>query len=149
MYKHLLIEKPNKYEFISVLANLSSYLYQSLDDINWVGFYLYSNDNLYLGPFMGSVACTHININKGVCGKCARDKESIIVDDTHLFKGHIACDARSRSEIVIPLIIDNNLVALLDIDSPKIARFNEKDKLYFQGLIKDLSESIDYKKIKF
>lgn len=111
--------------FITNMANISAYIYQELDDINWVGFYLYDGLELYLGPFQGKPACTSIQLNHGVCGTSAGRHEIIVVDDVHEFPGHISCDATSKSEMVLPIVPGNGkLFAVLDIDSPKLARFD-------------------------
>lgn len=113
---------------MTILANSSALLYQELENINWVGFYINKNNTLLLGPFQGKVACTVIPFTKGVCGKCASTLETIVVDDVLAFKGHIACDSNSRSEICVPLIVNNQLYGLLDIDAPIKNRFTEEDK---------------------
>ena len=112
---------------VSNLSNVSAILSQ-LEDLNWVGFYLVKNNTLYLGPFQGEVACTVIEYGKGVCGTSLKEKKTIIVDDVNKFKGHIACSSLSKSEIVVPIIKDNEVKALIDIDSPIYNRFNEDDK---------------------
>lgn len=116
----------NKYD-VSILANTSSLLYENLGDVNWVGFYLAKDDGLHLGPFCGKPACIFLPYNKGVCAYAATTKKSVVVKDVHEFKGHIACDSASNSEICIPLFINDKLYAILDIDSPIINRFNEDD----------------------
>ena len=120
---------------MTVLSNTSAIIYQLYDNINWVGFYLLKNDILHLGPFQGKPACMKIPLNKGVCGYSARNKKSIIVNDVHNFEGHIACDSASNSELVIPIIINNTLFGLLDIDSPSLNRFTDDDLLMFQTII--------------
>ena len=110
------------------LANLSALIWQSLDDINWAGFYLREGDKLILGPFQGNVACVEIALGKGVCGTAAQQDATRLVPDVHQFKGHIACDSASRSEIVVPLHRDGKVVGVLDIDSPTLSRFTQKDK---------------------
>ena len=112
---------------VSNLSNVSAILNQ-LENLNWVGFYLVKNNTLYLGPFQGEVACTVIEYGKGVCGTSLKEKKTIIVDDVNKFKGHIACSSLSKSEIVVPIIKDNEVKALIDIDSPIYNRFNEDDK---------------------
>lgn len=110
---------------ITNLANISAYLFDELDDINWVGFYLYDGHELYLGPFQGKPACTSIKMGNGVCGTSAKNRETIIVKDVHEFTGHITCDSASESEIVIPIITkDGELFGVLDIDSPIKDRFD-------------------------
>jgi L-methionine (R)-S-oxide reductase len=108
-------------------ANMSALLYEALPDLNWVGFYFLQAGELVLGPFQGRVACVRIALGRGVCGTAAERRETVIVQDVNAFPGHIACDAASRSEIVIPLIKDGRLLGVLDIDSPQIARFDEDD----------------------
>ncbi len=112
---------------VSNLSNVSAILNQ-LENLNWVGFYLVKNNTLYLGPFQGEVACTVIEYGKGVCGTSLKEKKTIIVDDVNKFKGHIACSSLSKSEIVVPIMKDNEVKALIDIDSPIYNRFNEDDK---------------------
>ncbi|RDU36185.1 histidine kinase [Neobacillus piezotolerans] len=114
---------------IANLANASALLNQFLDRINWVGFYLVDGENeLVLGPFQGLPACVRIPFGKGVCGSSAAKKETIRVEDVHQFPGHIACDAASQSEIVIPLIKDGRILGVLDIDSPEKNRFDALDQ---------------------
>ena len=112
---------------VSNLSNVSAILNQ-MENINWVGFYLVKNDTLYLGPFQGDVACTIIPRGKGVCGTSFEKKETIIVPNVNEFKGHIACSSLSKSEIVTPIIKNNEVVALIDIDAPIFDRFSNEDK---------------------
>lgn len=119
-------------DLIANLANVSALLFNGLDDVNWAGFYLYKDDQLVLGPFQGQPACIRIPLGKGVCGTAAATKTVQRIDDVHTFDGHIACDAASNSEIVIPIIIHKKLVGVLDIDSPIYSRFDEQDE---QGLM--------------
>ncbi|GIC76410.1 GAF domain-containing protein [Moritella sp. F3] len=112
---------------IANLANLSALLFMELEDINWAGFYLCENDELVLGPFQGLPACIRIPIGRGVCGTAASTLQSQLVTDVHDFPGHIACDAASNSEIVIPIVVNNKLIGVLDIDSPSIGRFKQDD----------------------
>ena len=116
-----------KLPLITNLSNATAVINQ-LENINWCGFYLVNDETLYLGPFQGEVACTVIPFSKGVCGKCATNKQTIIVPDVSQFPGHIACSNLSRSEIVVPIIIDNKLKAVIDIDSPILSRFSNEDK---------------------
>ncbi len=106
-----------------------------LKDINWVGFYLNHNEELLLGPFQGKPACLRIPFGKGVCGTAAHLKKTIIVDDVHSFEGHIACDSASQSEIVVPLIFKDRILGVLDIDSPRLNRFNKSDQLGLESLM--------------
>jgi L-methionine (R)-S-oxide reductase len=108
-------------------ANMAAMLWQSLPDLNWAGFYFLSGRELVLGPFQGKVACVRIAVGKGVCGTAAERRETIIVPDVNLFPGHIACDPASRSEIVVPLVKDGRLLGVLDLDSPKLSRFDGED----------------------
>lgn len=108
---------------VAMLSNASALLNEYLDNINWVGFYLYEDNKLVLGPFQGKVACNSIEIGKGVCGTAFNNKQVLNIEDVHKFKGHIACDSASNSEIVIPLHVDNEYFGVLDIDSPIFNRF--------------------------
>ena len=130
-------------DIISVLSNASSYLNLMLNDINWVGFYLFKNNELILGPFQGKPACTNISIGKGVCGRCAEEQKPIIVDNVHAFKGHIACDSQSKSEIVIPIFVQDHFYGLLDIDSPSYSRFNNDDLIYLENVINVITNKIE------
>ena len=116
---------------VSNLANVASILY-TMDDVNWAGFYLLDKDRLVLGPFQGEVACTIIPLNKGVCGAAASKKETIIVDDVNTFKGHIACSNKSKSEIVVPILKGNQLIGVIDIDSPIYSRFTSVEKEFLE-----------------
>jgi L-methionine (R)-S-oxide reductase len=128
---------------IANLSNTSSLLNQFLDRINWVGFYLMDENNeLVLGPFQGLPACVRIALGKGVCGTSAKNMETIRVGDVHQFPGHIACDAASNSEIVIPLIKDGKLLGVLDIDSPEKNRFDELDQEQLEGITAILVEHL-------
>ncbi|OAH56236.1 GAF domain-containing protein [Domibacillus aminovorans] len=122
----LLAGEPNK---IANLSNASALLGQFLDRINWVGFYLHDGHELILGPFQGLPACVRIPLGKGVCGTAAFEQKTIRVADVNEFPGHIACDAASRSEIVVPLVKDGELIGVLDIDSPEVNRFEEEDEI--------------------
>jgi GAF domain-containing protein len=127
---------------ITNLSNFTAALKQTFSKISWVGFYLYDDTKLYLGPFQGKVACTEIQIGKGVCGTCAIRKETIIVPDVDNFPGHIACDVESRSEIVVPILKEEKLFGVLDLDSKDYNSFDEKDKKYLEELVNFLSKEI-------
>ena len=114
-------------DFIANAANVSSLLYHSLPDLNWAGFYLLKESELVLGPFQGKPACVRIAMGKGVCGTAAEQRQTILVEDVQVFPGHIACDSESNSEIVVPLIKDQRLVGVLDLDSPLFDRFDDDD----------------------
>lgn len=121
---------------IANLANAAALLWHGLKDINWAGFYLYeeASQQLVLGPFQGLPACVRIPLGRGVCGTAATERVTQLVADVHAFPGHIACDARSRSEIVVPLVRDNQLIGVLDIDSPLLERFNELDQQWLEDI---------------
>ncbi|RDV26189.1 GAF domain-containing protein [Alteromonas aestuariivivens] len=123
------------------MANISSLLFNQLPAVNWAGFYLYKQEQLVLGPFQGQPACIRIPMGKGVCGTAAATRETQLVEDVHQFKGHIACDAASNSEIVIPLVIGDELIGVLDIDSPEFGRFSEQDKQGLEQIAAALLES--------
>ena len=119
---------------IANLANTSALLWEALDNLNWVGFYLREGDTLILGPFQGKVACIEIPMGRGVCGTAAARCETVRVEDVHAFPGHIACDSASNSEIVIPLFRNGEVVGVLDIDSPILARFTPEDQIGLEAV---------------
>lgn len=122
---------------IANMANLSALLWMSLEDINWAGFYVMDSPNeLVLGPFQGKPACIRIPVGKGVCGTAVAESQTQLVYDVHQFEGHIACDAASNSEIVIPVYKDGKVIAVLDIDSPSVGRFDEDDKAGLEMFVK-------------
>ena len=124
------------------LANASALLNSTLRDINWVGFYTIKDNQLVLGPFQGKVACTIIQMGKGVCGTAAATDSTQLVPDVHKFHGHIACDSASNSEIVIPMHRNGEVFGVLDIDSPVFDRFTEEDKKGLESFVKILEEVI-------
>ena len=124
------------------LSNTSALLNQFFDRINWVGFYLIEDGELVLGPFQGLPACVRIQLGKGVCGTSVTNKKSIIVPDVQAFPGHIVCDAASRSEIVIPIIKEGQVLGVLDIDSPELDRFTESDRAGLEEVVKVLVKHI-------
>ncbi len=125
---------------ITLYANISALLNESLTDINWVGFYLIRNGELILGPFQGKTACTRIPIGKGVCGTAVHEGRIVRVEDVHSFPGHIACDSASASEIVIPIRRDGEIIGVLDIDSPVRGRFSEADEKGLQEIVEVLEK---------
>lgn len=131
-------------DWLANLSNASALLYLLLEDINWAGFYLYKNGELVLGPFQGKPACTRIELGNGVCGTAAAKLQTQLVKNVHEFPGHIVCDAASNSEIVVPIVSDNKLKGVLDIDSPTLQRFDEVDKEYLEKFT-----SIIIKYVKF
>jgi GAF domain-containing protein len=124
-------------------ANMSALLYEALPNLNWVGFYLLQEGELVLGPFQGKVACVRIALGRGVCGTAAERRETIVVPDVHAFPGHIACDAASRSEIVVPLLHRGQLLGVLDLDSPQLARFDQEDATGLNAAVDVLLKSSD------
>ena len=130
--------------FVPLMANAAALLYDSLEDVNWAGFYLLRGERLVLGPFQGKVACIHIPLGKGVCGTAVRRDESLLVPDVHAFPGHIACDSASNSEIVVPIHWGGRVVAVLDIDSPITGRFTEADRTGLEGFARVLEERITF-----
>ena len=121
-------------DVLASAANFVALLYDALEDVNWLGIYVLRGDELVLGPFQGKPACVHIGVGSGVCGTAAASLETQRVPDVHAFPGHIVCDAASRSEIVVPLIIDGSLVGVLDIDSPTPDRFSDEDQAGIERL---------------
>ena len=137
IYEQIKTITENEKDLIANLSNISACLNENLTDINWVGFYLMKEGELVLGPFQGKVACIRIPVGKGVCGSAVRERKILRIDDVHQFKGHIACDSASNSEIVLPIYKHDEIVAVLDIDSPSFNRFSEEDE-------KTLNEITDY-----
>ncbi|MBU0904966.1 MAG: GAF domain-containing protein [Firmicutes bacterium] len=127
---------------IANLSNASALLNQFLDRINWVGFYLMENGELVLGPFQGLPACVRIPVGRGVCGTTVAKQETMVVADVHAFPGHIACDAASQSEIVIPLIKNGEVIGVLDIDSPEKNRFSSEDQAGLEDFVQILMKHI-------
>lgn len=145
-FEHLIV--PND-KIISNLSNFIAALKQSFNKISWVGFYILSDEKLFLGPFQGNTACTEISLGNGVCGTSALSKQTIIVDDVEKFPGHIACDSGSNSEIVVPIILNENLWGVLDLDSYDLSAFNEIDKLYLEQFCKFLVSRLELDKFVF
>ena len=130
-----------EHDLIANMANVSALLFNQLEDVNWAGFYLHKESQLVLGPFQGQPACIRIPIGKGVCGTAAETRTIQRIDDVHAFSGHIACDAASNSEIVLPLIVNDELIGVLDIDSPKFGRFDADDEAGLKQIADILIES--------
>ncbi|MFC4654539.1 GAF domain-containing protein [Rheinheimera marina] len=122
-------------DLIANMANLSSLLFNEMPDLNWSGFYILRDDTLVLGPFMGKPACVRIPVGKGVCGTAVSSGQVQLVKDVHEFPGHIACDAASNSEIVLPVRLRGDIIAVLDIDSPSLARFDAEDQQGLEQLV--------------
>lgn len=148
MNKHLFLDQlyalvKDETNVIANLSNVTAFINETFEDINWVGFYFKDNDHeLVLGPFQGKIACVRIPIGKGVCGTAALRNEVIRVENVHQFVGHIACDSASRSEIVLPLVINDEVVGVLDIDSPIYNRFSLKDEELLKDIVEIIEESV-------
>lgn len=127
---------------IANAANLAALVYHSLPDLNWVGFYFYDGNELVVGPFQGLPACVRIALDKGVCGAAARTRQTQRVEDVDAFPGHIACDAASRSELVVPLVKDDRLIGVFDLDSPHVDRFDEEDQHGLEAIAQAFLESL-------
>lgn len=149
--------------WLPVLSNAAALLWDALDDVNWVGFYLVDSvtvtgvgldaapsaheprtPELRLGPFQGKVACVRIPFGRGVCGTAAATRTSQLVEDVHQFPGHIACDSASNSEVVVPIVKDNQVVGVLDIDSPSVARFTQEDFAGLEQVVKALESCVNF-----
>ncbi len=131
-----------EHDFIANAANFSSLLYHSLPNLNWAGFYLNKGCELVLGPFQGKPACVRIELGKGVCGTAAEQRQTILVDNVHDFPGHIACDTASNSEIVVPIVKNQRLIGVLDLDSPLFGRFDDEDAKGLNGLAEIFVDSM-------
>jgi GAF domain-containing protein len=127
---------------ITALANLSALVFNELDYVSWCGFYLAKDERLYLGPFQGNVACEFIDFGKGVCGTAARKNETVIVPNVHDFEGHIACDDKTNSEIVVPISCEGKIFGVFDLDSYDYAAFDETDKNYLEKVIEILKKNV-------
>ena len=147
-YKQLLQDLPHiidgKNHYLTSLANLSAELKQRFATFSWAGFYLYDGDKLFLGPFQGKPACEIIALDRGVCGKSARERKTVVVPDVHQFPGHIACDGGSNSEIVVPMVKQGRLLGVLDIDSYEYANFDDVDKEYLEQIVRYFIEVVNF-----
>jgi GAF domain-containing protein len=130
--------------WVANCANIAALLYHALPDLNWAGFYVSNGEQLVLGPFQGKPACLRIEFGRGVCGTAAAEGATVVVPDVHAFPGHIACDAASRSEIVIPILVGDTVVAVLDLDSPVPDRFSDDDRIGLERLAELLTLSCDW-----
>lgn len=130
-------------DIIANMANISALLFDALDKVNWVGFYRVFGQELVLGPFQGKIACIRIPVGKGVCGTAVSENKTQRIADVHQFSGHIACDAASNSEIVIPVVVKNKIIAVLDIDSVAFDRFDEDDQQCLEAIVEIFAQSVD------
>ncbi len=129
---------------ITLFANVSALLYEAMDKVNWAGFYILKEEELLLGPFQGKAACMCIPVGKGVCGTAVKEKRILRIDDVHPFKGHIACDSASNSEIVLPIYRNDSVFGVLDIDSPIRGRFSEEDEKGLGEIVKSIERIMEY-----
>lgn len=134
--------------FIANASNLSSFIIHTIPNLNWAGFYFVDGDELILGPFNGKPACIRIALGNGVCGTAAKNRETIVVENVHAFPGHIACDAASQSEIVIPIVHEGILYGVFDIDSPILNRFSDSEKEYLENCVGALVLCSDIRRLK-
>ena len=132
----------DEHDRVANAANLTALLYHSLADVNWVGFYFMKDGELLVGPFQGKPACVHIALGKGVCGTAAQSRKTQLVPDVNAFPGHIFCDGDSRSELVVPLVSKGEVIGVLDLDSPKLARFDAEDQQGLEALAKVFLDSL-------
>jgi L-methionine (R)-S-oxide reductase len=135
----LIQDEPDR---VANAANLAALVYHALPDLNWAGFYFYDGTELVVGPFQGLPACVRIALDKGVCGAAARTRQTQRVADVEAFPGHIACDAASRSELVVPLVHDGELVGVFDLDSPRVDRFDEEDQQGLEAIARAFLDSL-------
>jgi GAF domain-containing protein len=131
-----------EHDLIANAANFAAVLYHALPDLNWAGFYFKQGEELVLGPFQGQPACVRIPMGKGVCGAAAQQRQTLLVDDVHDFPGHIACDSASNSEIVVPLVSGEELIGVLDLDSPTLRRFDDEDARGLNALVNIFLKSV-------
>ncbi len=138
--KLLLEDQPNE---LAILSNASAFINDTIDNLNWAGFYLWDGKQLTVGPFQGKVACSTIALGKGVCGEAALKKQTLVIDDVLNHSNHIACDANSRSEIVVPIFIKGRLYGVLDVDAPVLNRFDQDLVVFFEEFVQLLVKVID------
>ncbi len=131
-------------DWLANLANTAALIFQILPDLNWAGFYLWRGEELVVGPFQGKPACVRIASGRGVCGGAVAQRRSLVVADVHAFPGHIACDSASRSELVVPLMLGERILGVLDLDSPSPARFDDADRAGCENLVAALLAATDF-----
>ena len=137
----LLADEP---DWLANTANTAALIYQGLPGLNWAGFYFLRGGELVLGSFQGKVACVRIALGRGVCGTAAAQRQTVLVPDVEKFPGHIACDHASRSEVVVPLVKDGELLGVLDLDSPQLARFDDEDRAGLERMVALLLQHTDF-----
>ena len=150
-YRYMLIllkgQLSSEKDSLANISNAAALIFNIVEDLNWAGFYILREGELVLGPFQGLPACNRIKIGKGVCGTAVETREIQLVEDVNLFPGHIACDSASNSELVLPIIKDDKVYGVLDLDSPLKARFNELERKYFIKFMEELNRYIDWENI--
>lgn len=132
-------------DWLANLANVASAVFEHVPGLNWAGFYLMKGGELVLGPFQGRPACVRIAVGRGVCGAAVTERRTQVVPDVGAFPGHIACDARSRSEIVVPVVVDGEVVGVLDLDSARLANFDIEDRRALETIVKDITPRVDWR----
>ena len=135
-------------DFLANSANTAALVFELAGDVNWAGFYFRQGDELVLGPFQGRTACVRIAFGRGVCGAAASRGESVLVDNVHRFEGHIACDAASNAELVVPIVDNGRVLGVFDLDSPTVARFDDEDRRGIEGLIEVFQRCTDLTPLK-
>jgi L-methionine (R)-S-oxide reductase len=136
---HTLLEGES--DFLANAANAASLVYHSLPEVNWAGFYFFRNGQLVVGPFQGKPACTRLALGRGVCGTAAAERRTVVVPNVHDFPGHVACDSASASEIVVPIIAEDRLIGVFDVDSPAIGRFDAEDRVGLESVVRVFIEA--------
>lgn len=131
-------------DLICNAAQFSAFVMQTLPDLNWSGFYFARHEELVLGPYMGKVACTRIPFGRGVCGEAAKTRQTQCIEDVHAFAGHIACDADSASELVIPVVSEGHFIGVFDIDSPRVGRFSKVDQAGLEAFVETFVKATDF-----
>ena len=135
-------------DFLANTSNTAALVYELAGDLNWAGFYFRQGDELVLGPFQGRTACVRIRMGSGVCGTAAVRAESVLVENVHQFEGHIACDAASNAELVVPVILDGRLVGVFDLDSPTVGRFDDEDRAGIEEIVQIYQRATDLSWVK-
>lgn len=131
-------------DWLANLANVASVVYEHVPGLNWAGFYLLKGGELVLGPFQGRPACIRIAVGRGVCGTAVAERRTLVVEDVNAFPGHIACDSRSRSEIVVPIVSAGEVVGVLDLDSAELSNFDDGDREGLEALVRDVVSKFDW-----